>query len=70
MSDEESDLREQLAQLQRAYQEAAKPIIDRLVKIENCRCSRSLILTHDEFVELNIELPEALRLRKLAEISE
>lgn len=42
---EEDVLRETLANMQRSYHDAAKPLVDRLVEIEALKPSRPLIVT-------------------------
>lgn len=51
-SDEERYLYEQLAELRRSYELAAKPYIERLVRIRSLRPAPSITLTLDQAREL------------------
>ena len=49
---EEEYLHEQLALLRQSYEQAAKPILDRLVRIEQCKPPKPIYIMADQLDKL------------------
>jgi hypothetical protein len=58
---EEDYLYEQLRMLQLSYEKAAKPIVDRLVRINSLRCHPSIRVSMSELEAFNPEMADQAR---------
>ena len=58
LDDEEQYCKQSISLLQKEYAVAAKPYIDRLVRIYSLRPSPPMILTNDQFRAIELEITD------------